>query len=460
MRILFSAAYFATLFIASIACAQPLHCFHPDEVGGPREHNIDVEHLLLEIKFNPMEKLVTGKATHTFTPLHKAVDTIFLDAPGIRFSEVKLDGADARYTTSSKGITIYPATPLAWNTRHLLTMTYEANPKRGLYFIGWDDTTGRSRKQIWTQGQGIDNRHWIPGFDDPNDKLISEVVVTFDSKYKVLSNGAQLKPKTNKDGTTTWHYRMTHPHALYLIMLGIGDYAIQKSASQSGVPLNAYYYPDQPQALEPSYRYTADIMDFFESEIMVPYPWKSYSQIPVQEFLYGAMENTSATVFGDFFMVDSRGFLDRNYVGVNAHEMAHQWFGDMVTAKSVHDLWLQESFATHYAKLAEKHLFGTGHYLWNKRNEQNSALNASLRDLYPIYHSKAGSPRIYPKGSFVLDMLKYVVGREQYNRVVAHYLKQHAYGNVTTFDFMDAFHDVLGINLDWFFNQWIYNGGE
>ncbi len=444
----------------SIQAQDLLHCHTPDPKGRAREHNIDITHMLLDVSFEPKQNLVKGNVKHTFTPLLKNVDSIVLDAVNIRFQDVKIDGKTVRFKANPQQITIYAASPLAWQTKHTLQMIYEANPKKGIYFVGWNDTTNRSRKQIWTQGQGTDNRHWIPSFDDPSDKLVTEVKVTMPGNYKVLANGAKLAEKKDKSGNVVWHYKINHPHALYLTMLGIGDYAVKQTKAKSGVPIASWYYPDQPEKLEPTYRYTERIMDIFEREIGVPYPWGTYAQIPVQEFMYGAMENTTATVFGDFFYVDKRGFLDRNYVGVNAHEMAHQWFGDMITARSPNHHWLQESFATHYAKIAEREIWGEDYYQWNRRGETNTSLNASKADKNPVAHSSAGSPRFYQKGSRVLDMLKYVVGRDEYNKVIKYYLEKHAYKNVTTEDLYSAFYEVLGLNLDWFFDQWLYHGGE
>ncbi|MFT7590764.1 MAG: aminopeptidase N, partial [bacterium] len=190
------------------------------------------------------------------------------------------------------------------------------------------------------------------------------------------------------------------------------------------------------------------------------YPWGAYSQVMVQDFMYGAMENTSATIFGDFFNVDEKGFNDRNYISVNAHEATHQWFGDLITARSNNGTWLQESFATYYAKLFIKSIYGEDQYAITMRNEVNSALSAGQKDNIPVVHSKSGSARVYPKGSTIIHMLRYVLGDEEYKRVIKHYLEKHAFANVETNDINQSIQDVLGMNLDWFFQQWLYQGGE
>ena len=165
-----------------------------------------------------------------------------------------------------------------------------------------------------------------------NDKLITEIVVHFDKNYKVLSNGNLIEKTEEENNLIRWHYKITKPHASYLIMLGIGKYNILKETSENGISLNLWYYPDWEERLSSAYHLSKEMFDYLEREIDVPYTWESYSQIPVQDFMYGAMENTTATLFGDFYFVDSVSFNDINYVYVNAHELAHQWFGDCITS--------------------------------------------------------------------------------------------------------------------------------
>ncbi|HTL82579.1 MAG TPA: M1 family metallopeptidase, partial [Bacteroidia bacterium] len=289
----------------------------------------------------------------------------------------------------------------------------------------------------------------------------TDLTATFDAAYKVLSNGNKIEERLNKDGTKTWHYRLSKPFAPYLVMLGIGMYDIKETKSKSGVPMHLYYYPDWKDRVETTYQYSEQMIDFYENEIGVKYPWPSYSQLPVQEFMYGAMENVSATVYGDFLFVDKRSNWDRSYVSVNAHELAHQWFGDYVTAKSDAHHWLQESFATYYDALFEESIWGEDHFKWGMRDNQNSALAEGKNNDLPIAHSQAGSARHYPKGAFVLNMLKYVVGgKEEYNRAIKKYLDAHAYSNVTSDDLLAAFEESTGMSLHWFWDEWVYRGGE
>lgn len=456
----------STLVICVVAASSLLAQTKPfvktmpyDSASVPREQVVDFKHLKLVADFQPEQGKIIGNVTHVFTPIRQKVDSIFLDAPDINIKSIQFQGKNLKWKTNADGVTLFFESSLTWDKTDSLQISYEATPRKGLYFIGWNDKTNRSRKQIWSQGQGTDNRHWIPMYDEMNDKITSEMIITMPKPYKVLSNGVKLKV-TEKGENQVWHYKMSKPHAPYLIMLGIGEYDIETRTTKSGLETDLWYYPNWKNRVGGTYQYSTEMIDFFEKEIGIPFPWEKYSQIPVQEFMYGAMENTTATVYGDFFMNDERGQIDRTYVGVNAHELAHQWFGDMVTARSATHHWLQESFATHYNMLYEREAFGQDFFDQSRRNSQNAALSASLKDLYPVASSKAGSSRWYPKGAFVLEMLKYVVGRDAYNRAVKHYLERNAYSNVTSNDLLIAFSETLGQSLDWFWEQWIYKGNE
>lgn len=451
----------ASLLLGVAAAQTSNRVYAGDPALSVRSHNLNFTRLRLQLSINPAQGQVTGTVTHYFTPLRPAVDSFFLDGVQMNFQSVLLNGSPVKYYSDSSGLTVVPSKPLTWDTDDSLTITYTATPRRGLYFTGWNDKNNLSRKQVWSQGEATDNRFWIPMYDDRNDKVVSEMEVKFDTAYKVLSNGALLNVLNNGDGTSTWHYLISHRHAPYLIMLGIGKYDIKHTQSASGVPMQLFYYPEWKDRVEPTFKHSEEMVDFFEKEIGIKYPWESYSQIPVQDYMFGAMENTTATVFGDFYMVDKRGLLDRNYVGVNAHELAHQWFGDYVTAKSDAHQWLQESFATYYNMMFEREVFGQDYFNWGRRGAQNGAVDEATRSKVGIANSGAGGAFIYGKGAFTLNMLKYVVGgREAYNRAIKLYLQNHPYEDVDSHDLQNAFEQSTGMDLQWFWDEWIYRGSQ
>ena len=464
------------LAIPFLVSAQVNYNSYLKDNASSREHSLDILHMKVALSFNPEKSLVKGLVTHSFKVLQQKVDSVFFDAPGIKIISAKLNNQPIKYSINNQGLVVYPSKSLVWDENGIITFEYEASPRKGIYFIGWNLPAESSaiagekeynesnpfavRKQIWTQGQGIDNRYWIPMYDEMNDKFTTETLVTFDKNYKVLSNGSLINKTENKDGTTTWNYKMSKPHAGYLLMLAIGKYSVYSSKSSGSVPLNYYYYPEFANRMEPTYRYTPEMMDFLEKETGIKYPWESYSQVMVQDFIFGAMENTTATIFGDFFNVDARAFQDRNYIGVNCHEMTHQWFGDFITARDGRDTWLQESFATYFPKQFSKVNEGIDEWSWQRRSQQNAAVEAGKKDNFPVRHTQGGTSRVYPKGAAVISMLEYVLGEEQWKRALNHYLKTHAYANVETNDLQQAIKDKLGLNLDWFFDEWVYRGGE
>lgn len=456
------------IFIAHATHGQhyQYQCYHEDHEAHERNKNINVSYMRLDVSFEPKAGIVNGKVLHQFKCLQNDVDTIFFDAPKIYVKSVLLDGKPIGFDSIASGLVCKTGLKTAYQTEHTIEIVYRAKPKRGIYFIGWElesipDPSIHSRRQIWTQGQGIDNRHWIPMIDDRAEKFVTEVFVTFDKDYNVLSNGQLLSNKVDGTGKNRiWNYKINNPHSGYLLTLAIDKYAIKKTNTKRGTPIQFWYYPEHPDRVEPTSRYSENIIEFLEEETGIPYPWGSYSQVMVQDFLYGAMENTSATTFGDFFWVDNRAFLDRNYVVVNAHEATHQWFGDLITARHDGDHWLQESFATFYPGLFLGKFYSSDDELMYFRGNMNNAISAGEKNSLPVRHSQGGTARHYPKGASVLYMLQHIIGRDNFKRGIELYLKRHGFTAVETEDLQKAFMDATGINLDWFFDQWIYRGGE
>lgn len=183
--------FLCSIFAASIA---QIHTksYVDDENASPRDHNVNFTHLKLQLAIQPEISLVKGTVTHYFTPLRPSVDSILLDGIKMTYKAVLLNGKPVKYRADDAGITILPEKPLLWNTQDSISITYEATPRKGLYFIGWNDKTNMSRKQVWSQGEATDNRYWIPMYDDRADKVVSEMIVTFDKAYRVLSNGQLL----------------------------------------------------------------------------------------------------------------------------------------------------------------------------------------------------------------------------------------------------------------------------
>ncbi len=411
---------------------------------------VDFKTAQITIGIIPDSLKVTGMVDYQFNIL-KPVDSIFIDAVNIKLDKVSLNGKKARYRNDFKKIWIkYKFKP---HKTYQLAFNYEAYPKKALYFIDWENENGN--KQIWTQGQGKYTSNWLPSIDDMNDKIEFDLTITFDKVYEVIANGKLINQQIN-ESTTIWHYDMEKPMSSYLVALAIGKYNKKVEYSKTGIPLEMYYYPQDSLKFEPTYRYTKQIFDFLEEEIGVPYPWQNYKQMPVKDFLYAGMENTSATIFSDAFVIDSIAFIDKNYVNVNAHELAHQWFGDLITEISGTHHWLQEGFATYYALLAEREVFGNDYYYWQLYEytqellEQDKAGNSTS-----LLDSKSSSTTFYKKGAWILHMLRAKVGDNAFKTAVSNYLLKHQFKNVETNDFIYEIEKASGLDLKSFFKNWL-----
>lgn len=380
----------------------------------------------------------------------KKVDSIYLDAINMRFESVLLNSEEVHFKNDGKRLIVF--SHFKPSNKNVLKFNYFASPKKAMYFI-----TGNSKNQnqIWTQGQGKYTSNWLPSLDDMNDKIEFDLTFVAPSNYELISNGLMVN-KIEDLTFNSWQFNMDKPMSSYLVALAIGKYNKKTETSKSGLPLEYYYYPEDSLKVEPTYRYSKHIFDFFEDEIGVPYPWEIYKQVPVKDFLYSGMENTSLTIFSDALITDSIGFNDRNYVNVNAHELAHQWFGDLVTETSGTHHWLQEGFATYYALLAERDLFGADYY-YRRLYEYAQQLLDQEKDgeSTSLLDPKSSSLTFYQKGCWALHILKEQVGEDAFKQAIKNYLLKYEYKNVETTDFIEEVEKVSGQDLSEFVNTWL-----
>ncbi|WP_035483102.1 M1 family metallopeptidase [Gaetbulibacter saemankumensis] len=400
---------------------------------------------------------VLGTVNYQFKIL-KDIDSIYLDAQN--FNKVSYSLNDAAVDSLYDGKYIVVKEKFKANTKHHIKVTWQTSPKKAMYFIDWeyDSKSFDSnviRKQIWTQGQGKYTSNWFPSIDDMNDKIEFDLSVEFDKNYEVIANGKLLSKEVVGDHII-WNYDMVQPMSSYLLALVIGAFDKKVELSNSGIPLEMYYNPKDSLKVEPTYRYSKQIFDFLESEIGIPFPWQNYKQVPVKDFLYAGMENTGTTVFSDAFVVDSIGYNDKNYINVNAHELAHQWFGDLVTETSGTHHWLQEGFATYYALLAERALFGENYYYWRLYEYANELLDQDRAGAgTSLLDPKSSSTTFYKKGAWVLHMLREQVGDVAFRAAVKSYLNTYQFKNVETNNFISELEKVGGVNLKSFVDNWL-----
>lgn len=429
-----------------------------DESAQPPEMFIDISHMKAEItKIEPKTKYIETKVTYTFKVLRTQVDSIIFLSPEIKITKCTINNIDATCKPSGDRIIVTPKQKLEWQKEY--TLYFECNNTLTApwpIFTGWDDETNTKRKIIW----GLAFNRIIPDISIKHDLMTTELIVTFDSKYKVCSNGVRLEQRANKDGTTTWHYKLSNGHNFYLMDFAIGDYDYKSFKTDRGVNLEYWYYADKKDCFEPTYRYSKQMFSFLEKETGLDYPWELYRQVPVIDCPYGGMECTTATNFNDVMQCDARGFLDKNYVNVNIHELVHQWFGDYNSYTNGQNVWTSESFATYYAKKFEQFQLGEDQYQRIRNNELNDAIERSKKDDYPVGHGKGGRERWYPKGSLVIDMLRYVMGEDEFKFFINYYMHKHKYAVVEGNDIKVAIRESTGRTMDWFIDEWVNRGGE
>jgi aminopeptidase N len=372
-------------------------------------------------------KKVVGWAVYHFKVI-KATDTIRIDAKNMTFDTVLINNKSVNFKNNAKELLLFEGFSTGLNT---VSFSYAAIPKQTMYFNGEG-----AHLQIWTQGQGKYTSHWFPSFDDVNEKVVFNLQINCPKELVALSNGVLKSVKPLDNGLKSWFYEMQKPMSSYLVVIAIGDYVNRTVASKSHIPLQLFIQPKDTAKFEPTYRYSKQIFDYLEKEIGVKYPWQIYKQVPVEDFLYAGMENTSCTLFAQDYVVDEIGFNDRNYVNVNAHELAHQWFGDLITAKSGKHHWLQEGFATYYALLAERHLFGDDYFYHQLYRSSLQLRNAAKTDTIPVMNEKASSLSFYQKGAWALHFMRESIGEKGFQKAVKTYLNKYQFQNVETNQFL------------------------
>jgi aminopeptidase N len=322
---------------------------------------------------------------------------------------------------------------------------------------------------VWTQGETHEARHWFPCFDYPNERSTTEVIVHVPRDMTVVSNGKLIGEKDDQGGKLKRvHWRQDKPHASYLLCFVAGN--LEKLEDKHGdTPLGFYTQPSKAKHAQSAFGDTKDIMEFYEQEIGVPFPWDKYDQCTIADFMWGGMENTSLTTLTQrtIHAPEVENLGDYRSRSLNAHEMAHQWFGDYVTCKDWSHLWLNEGFATFYAHMYEGHKFGRDEMLYGLYMDAKDeiCLPENLKNHDPIVDRVYESPseqfdfRNYPKASWVLHMLRSQLGPKLYREVIHTYLQRYALGPVETENLHGVLEELSGKSLDQFFDQWLYHGG-
>jgi len=438
-----------------------------DNPHFPEDRPFDITHIRLEIDVDLEAQTAASVATIAGKAL-RPVDSIALDAVDFKDVEVRIRSASADITTpdfdyDQKKLIVPFGRTLQRNEQVEIGIKYRLHdPDRGLHFFKPSEEDPQAPYQLWSQGQSTSNRYWIPSFDHPNEMQTTEIICTVEKPYIAVSNGELVETQTLDDGRRSFHWKLDKPHVVYLVTLVVGDF-VSKSEMWNGIPVTYYVRKEFEDQMDNSFRNTTKMLDFFSAKIGVDYPWPKYDQLCCYQF-GGGMENTSSTTLGESTLHDDRAHLDTSSDGLVAHELAHQWFGDLITCNDWAHLWLNEGFATYFEALWDEHHNGDADFAYNMMRKANRAKSGGKDK--PIVDRKYPSPgsqfdaRAYPKGAWVVHMLRRRLGDEMFWAGINAYVKQFGHRTVETSDLRRVMEHVSGHSLSRFFHDWTARPGH
>ena len=447
-----------------------------------RTQEFDLLHTKIEISFDWEKQWAYGKATLNLKPWFYQTDTLRLDAKGFDLKNIALlgNGSSKKLSFRYDSMMIHIALDKKYSRDEEIQVEIEyiARPNeitqegsaaiseaKGLYFINPKGEEPNKPRQIWTQGETESNSCWFPTIDSPNERCTDEIFIRVEDKYVTLSNGKLISQKNNGDGTRTDHWKQELPHAPYLFMMAIGEYAIVKDKWRN-IDVNYYVEKKYEASARANFGNTPEMLEFFSTRLGVPYPWEKYSQVVVRDFVSGAMENTSAVIHFSALQQTNREHIDKSMEGIVAHELFHHWFGDLVTCESWSNLPLNESFATYGEYLWDEYKYGKDMADELLSGNINSYIDESKTKREPLirffYKTREDmfDRHSYQKGGCILHMLRNLVGDDAFFTSLEVYLKKNAYTSVEIHKLRMAFEEVTGKDLNWFFNQWFMSAGH
>ncbi|MEK7690803.1 MAG: M1 family metallopeptidase, partial [Bdellovibrionota bacterium] len=432
-------------------------------------------------------------ATQRFQVVAPNQTKIVLDQEDLTIRTVRCAGRNVPFSVRPGKLEIpFPTESPAMTagTEFELSIAYEAeNPQLGIYFTGPDSEKPARRYQVWTQGQDEDSRYWYPTLDYPNQKLSSEVIATVPEKYFVVSNGALLSRRPAKlmmvAGASsasekiieaeTFHYRLDSPHVNYLVSLVVAELAaIEDRATVApgrSIPIQYFVEPGREDDARRAFGQTPKMMEVFSRLTGTPYAYEKYAQTAVQDFVMGGMENTTATTQTDLTLHDARASLDYSSDPLVSHELAHQWFGNLLTCRDWSHAWLNEGFATFLERVwiendarpgkggaDEAAYYGYLQQLTYQEEDRDSYRRPLVCNQY-IEPIDLFDRHLYEKGGAVLNLLRAQLGSDLFWKSIHTYLTRHREQSVETVDLIRAIEDTTGLNLRRFFDQWVFSGG-
>ena len=464
LAVLAAAASIALALGAPGAAAQrptgAVGAYVPPRSWAEPPHGFDLLHQRIAVSFDLARRSVAGTVTTRLVVTGQPTDTIRLNAENLVVDEATAAGRRLRFTADTAHVTVRLAARAAVGDTVEFTLRYHGTPERGLYFVP-------RRRVIWTQGEATETRAWVPTYDAPDDKATWELTVTADTGLAVLSNGRLVDTTPAAGGAQrTWHWSQERPASTYLYSVVVGPLTVLRDQWR-GVPVDYWVYPDTVPAAWRAFGETPAMIELF-SGLLVPFPWAKYDQSAIPDFTYGGMENVSATTQTDDALHQSAGESPDAARGLVAHELAHQWFGDLTTTADWADAWINEGMATYMESVQAEMTRGrdAGELEWI--GQQQQAMGADRAIARPLVWGRYEghdpialffSGHIYPKGAQLAHQLRRLLGDSLFWAGLKRFLTDNAYRPVTTADYAVAFEKTCGCDLDWFFDQWAYGIG-
>jgi aminopeptidase N len=424
-----------------------------------------IERLEADIELQVAQRSISAIATLRVRRVDNDATALRLDATDFEIAHVSVEGSAAEFTYDGRALSI-PVPPLS---AFQVEIRYTATPQRGLYFVAQRPSLTAPdpdalATEVWSQGQDEDNRCWLPLADHPGERLTTVLRVTAPKDWFVLSNGV-LQERTTTEEAARFVWAQEEPHAPYLITLACGRF--DEAHTKLGELLIDYYVPvGRGGEIERSLGKTPRMIALFEKKLGTRFPWAKYAQVVVHDFIFGGMENTSATTLYDRVLLDERAAIDVDMESLVAHELAHQWFGDFVTCRDWSHAWLNEGFATYLEHIWREHEDGRDAYLYGLEQDLDTYLDED-RDRYrrAIVTNVWAQPidifdrHLYQKGGLVLHALRRHLGDAGFFGGLAHYLKTMGGRSAETRDLMRALEDATGKSLEQFFDQYVLRAG-
>ena len=466
-------AHLSALFLL-LAAAVPGHAerqpFSPPDTPARYmpSRQYDLQHLRLDLAFDWNAKSVAGTATNTLVPLLPGLESLVFHAEGLDVRKVRVGGTERPFTVDPRAetLTVRLDHPYGPEDKLEVAIDYSAHPKAGLYFVGPDAGYPAKPRQIYSQGEADLNRHWFPSWDYPNDRTTTEMVATVASPLQVVSNGKLIEVTDQPGGRRTWHWRMDVPHTTYLVSVAISEYT-KVTDEWRGIPVEYYVPPADGDKARRSFGDTPKMLEFYSQATGRPYPYAKYAQTVVVDYMWGGMENISATTQTSRTLHDARAALDFTSEGLVAHEAAHQWFGDLATCEDWSNVWLNEGFADYFTALYKGNAHGEDDFYQEMDGLRGTYLNDDTnRYRRPLVTKRYTDPidmfdsHSYEKGALVLHMVRFLAGEEGWRKGIHAYLERFAGQTVSTPDFQGAMEEATGVSLGPIFDRYVYGAGH